>query len=72
MTAALAGVACVSQGMWQTSPLPGIDIHSLVVFSMFLLLSHLLKINSRGGQESGVTHPHNAMKGREDKELSLK
>lgn len=53
------------QGIRRASPSPEIQVQSFVVFSMFLLLSHLLKINSGGGQESGVTHTHKDVHGRQ-------
>lgn len=56
--AALPGVAWVSQGIWGTSPSPETESQSLAVFGTFPLLSHLLKINSGGGEEPAVTHTH--------------
>jgi len=66
--AALAGAAWGNQGIWGTSPSPEIEIQSLMVFSTFLLLSHLLKINSRGGYEPGVTYTHKDVHGRQSRQ----
>lgn len=52
------GVAQVSQGIRGISPWLEVWLQSLVAFSAFLLLCHLLQINCRGGQEPGVMHPH--------------
>lgn len=65
---AFTGVAQVNRGIRGNNPWLEVWIQSLVALSAFLLFSHLLQINSRGGQEPGVTHTHKDVHGRQGRQ----
>lgn len=66
--ATFTGVAQVNHGIRGISPWLEVWLQSLVAFGAFLLLSHLLQINGRGGQEPGITHTHKDVHGRQGRQ----